>query len=89
MASRLKKTMTINVKCVAAGALDPRPIYSWHPEDEDNWYYPIENATFRAWRSRRGRGGDFVIFSDVRTESTSWLDFVASKAEIAAAKAQK
>lgn len=27
---------------------------------------PLNNSTFRAWRSKTGRGGDYIIFSDVR-----------------------
>lgn len=29
-------------------------------------YEYIENKTFRAWRAKNGRGGDFLVFSDVK-----------------------
>ncbi|WP_225984695.1 DUF6402 family protein [Noviherbaspirillum aerium] len=28
----------------------------------------VENKSFREWRARHGRGGDFVVFSDVMTK---------------------
>jgi hypothetical protein len=30
--------------------------------------YTIENSTFRSWRAKHGRGGDFIVFSDVLWE---------------------
>lgn len=27
-------------------------------------YYPVRNRDFREWRTKKGRGGDFLIFSD-------------------------
>ncbi|MBX7222392.1 MAG: hypothetical protein K1Y36_20750 [Blastocatellia bacterium] len=35
----------------------------------------VSNATFRRWRERNGRGGDYMIFSDVKTTKLSQLDF--------------
>lgn len=29
-------------------------------------YYPIYNSDYNAWRERYGRGGDFVIYSDIK-----------------------
>ncbi|SAK94503.1 hypothetical protein AWB80_06977 [Caballeronia pedi] len=31
-----------------------------------NVYYPIRNSSFRDWQNKHHRGGDFVIFSDLR-----------------------
>lgn len=39
-------------------ALDPKS-----PADEDLY---IGNATYRTYRQKTGRGGDFMIFSDVQ-----------------------
>lgn len=30
-------------------------------------YESVENKTFRDWRTKNGRGGDFLVFSDVKT----------------------
>lgn len=30
-------------------------------------YYPIRNRDFRAWQAKHQRGGDFLIYSDIRT----------------------
>ncbi|MBP7394091.1 MAG: hypothetical protein KA945_09705 [Zoogloea sp.] len=30
---------------------------------------PINNSDFRAWRTRHGKGGDLLIFSDIVVES--------------------
>lgn len=29
-------------------------------------YYPIYNSDYNAWREKYGRGGDFVIYSDMK-----------------------
>ena len=39
-------------------------------------FEPVSNATFRNWRGGKGRGGDFLIYSDVE-----WV--IPSVAEIA------
>jgi len=30
-------------------------------------YYPVRNRDFQAWRAKHRRGGDFLIYSDIRT----------------------
>ena len=34
-------------------------------KDVNNYRYEVQNDDFRAWRSRNGRGGDFMVLSDV------------------------
>ena len=35
---------------------------------------PLNDSTFRAWRNRTGRGGDYLIFSDVKIETFNLPD---------------
>jgi len=46
-------------------ALD-KPVDTGRKLDKRQVYYPIRNRDFRAWRELKGRGGDFLIFSDMK-----------------------
>lgn len=61
-----------------------RDSYDFNTEDEPLGYWGregasaslfnlgmsfVENAQFRKWRERHGRGGDFIIFSDIYTKN--------------------
>lgn len=61
-----------------------RDSYDFNSEDEPLGYWGregasasvfklgmsfVENRQFRQWRDRHGRGGDFIIFSDVYTKN--------------------
>lgn len=51
---------------------DDEPLGHWGREGAAVMYSPgkvfVENRSFRDWRKRHGRGGDFVLFSDVMTK---------------------
>ena len=44
--------------------IDPAAEPGWWSSDAE--YFTVDNAAFRRWRGQFGRGGDFVIFSDLR-----------------------
>lgn len=43
-----------------------KPIDGGHQSREKEIFYPIRNRHFQSWRSLKGRGGDFLIYSDAR-----------------------
>ena len=53
------------------------PAIEIDPAAEPGWwsgnaqYFTVDNAAFRRWRGQFGRGGDFVIFSDLRRSRLS------------------
>lgn len=51
---------------------DDEPLGHWARDGATTLYSPgkvfVENRSFRDWRKRHGRGGDFVVFSDVMTK---------------------
>lgn len=51
---------------------DDQPLGNWGPDEVRMMPSPrlamVENASFRRWRREYKRGGDFIIFSDVRWE---------------------
>ena len=61
-----------------------RGAISIHTGEVDKWsiYFPISNRVFRAWQKRKGSGGDYIIFSDARVETTYGLKLKVSPAEI-------
>jgi len=42
------------------------PVYLLNEPIEKHIYYPVHNQDFRAWRRKYQRGGDFLIYSDIR-----------------------
>jgi len=51
---------------------DAEPLGHWGRDgasrSPDSGIAFVENKSFREWRTRHGRGGDFVVFSDVMTK---------------------
>jgi len=50
-----------------AGWLD-YPVGAGSLYDKDSVLYPVTNKDFRDWRQQHGQGGDFMIYTDCRTE---------------------
>lgn len=52
---------------------DDQPLGNWGPDGvamlPSSRLVMVENESFRKWRKRHNRGGDFIIFSDVRWEA--------------------
>lgn len=50
---------------------DDEPLGHWGRDGASTLYSPgkvfVENHSFRGWRKRHARGGDFVVFSDIMT----------------------
>lgn len=51
---------------------DDEPLGHWGRDGASTLYSPgkafVENRSFREWRKRHARGGDFVVFSDIMTK---------------------
>ncbi|RFB67363.1 MULTISPECIES: DUF6402 family protein [unclassified Herbaspirillum] len=48
------------------GTMPPFPVDVIGKLLDQDVYYPIRNRDYREWRERKGRGGDFLIYSDLQ-----------------------
>lgn len=58
---------------VDAAEADAETRSRWTPNPAGQAYWSVDNASFRRFRARSGRGGDFVVLSDVRRSRVSPL----------------